>query len=334
MLFYLERDGRFDFDKNGMTLVTYTGGTVRRLRREEILSLRWYPGNKIKPAWQGKAPDYSRELARLKAWAATRGRAVVTGRVRYENGQPAANVPVNVRLRSFDEKTQRLIAPGNARLWMQSWPGRPRGILPLLQAGVRTRADGTFRAEGLTTGIYDIYLASGGIYVTHDLKQRVPDWVVTRNEVVTAREKRVTRASDLVYTRGALMDARVVDAETGKPLEGGVDFSTVPVNLRSNRRWFLFDDEGRVRLRVPTGEIELSFLGYGNISYRDTPSWRLYNLGRDSYDLGKTIIEVDGKARRRTSPVSVRLQIVKGATHRVTFRLRKYVAPPLKRGER
>ena len=148
-----------------------------------------------------------------------RGAAVLTGRVVYANGQAAPNVQVTATMQQkerwaifkgiglayghFDEEPERTI-------WEKT-----QGVFT---AFATTNEQGIYRFNGLTTAPYNLTIGSSR------LKGSAPaDWVAAAHEGVWAKEGEARqRTRELVLTRGALIEGRIVDAIKNVPVGGNV----------------------------------------------------------------------------------------------------------------
>jgi hypothetical protein len=155
--------------------------------------------------------------------------AVVEGRVRYEDGKPAADVRVMAQIQEVHMRglAQGVIDPE----W--TW------------AEAVTRADGSYRLIGLTTASYNV-----------SVEERSGNWVAEAVEGVATRVRRTERLPDLVLTPGGIVEGTVVDEATGKPMPGVHVGCHGPHRPRSSAMIIssLTNAEGHYRLRVAPGE--------------------------------------------------------------------------------
>lgn len=156
--------------------------------------------------------------------------AIVTGRVVYPNGRPAAGIHVFARL--------CLVAPSeNGWQLMVTYE-------PFYMVREITSADGSYRLAGLTTGPYNVLI-----------------WDVSGQRVTAARENlkfqagQTYRLPDFVLTRGAVIEGTVKDEATGKPLPGVTVMCYGPYRPRSSM-WpatTKTDEKGRYVMHVVAG---------------------------------------------------------------------------------
>jgi len=149
----------------------------------------------------------------------------IVGRVVYENGTPAEHVSVFAQPRS------------------------EYGGLEPLDCWTETSADGSYVLPGLTQAGYNVMVGTP------------PDgWVAAALEAVDVAPPQKTPAHDLVLTRGAVVQGRVIDGRTGAPLPRVRVGGHGPSRPRSSGGIFAAntDAKGRYTLRLPPGESVLS----------------------------------------------------------------------------
>lgn len=116
----------------------------------------------------------------------------------------------------------------------------------------KTDAKGFYRLTGIGTGLFDVMAKDpSGSYVGAALGG------------VKATEGKITRLPDLVLTEGAVIKGQVLDADTGKPIEGVYvgAFGTHNPSTTGVLQGTTTDAKGYYRLRVAPGETTLSVDG-------------------------------------------------------------------------
>lgn len=218
------------------------------------------------------------QQAATTEWTAPRGTAVVVGRVVYENGKPAVNVPV---VAVMQRKAQWQLIKGaglgmtnfNDEPGVSRWP-QLRGVMQTLAT---TQADGTYHLNGLTTAPYNLMVAASSNYGGF---LKAPDgWIATAVEGAWSKEGQVTRRTrDIVLTRGGTIEGQVVDKITGQPLAGvNIAHNGPHCPASGDRVMFAISDQaGRFSCRVAPGTTELYIAGpsmndlAGNVRFADT----------------------------------------------------------------
>jgi protocatechuate 3,4-dioxygenase beta subunit len=180
-----------------------------------------------------------------------RGKAVITGRVLYENGRPASGVGVTAAMPTREQQRLRgspnfFDHPGWHASASPAQKQEARNIgkkwLRLQWTSVKTAQDGSYRLTGLTSASYIVFAP------------RATGWAGASISSVTAREKGSVRAPDLILTRGAIIQGKITDKLTGKPLPGVYignhgphsPFDVAPVFTQTDKR-------GHYRMRVAAG---------------------------------------------------------------------------------
>jgi beta-lactamase regulating signal transducer with metallopeptidase domain/ketosteroid isomerase-like protein len=191
-----------------------------KMHRIEVLEMQaWADGRPL------ERRDGSPSGVRLQGPARSAGPAAVVGRVRYEDGDPAAGVRVEARP-------------------MAGFTGRdPRR--PQRQATTDSR--GAYRVEGLPAEPFAVAF----------LSEPNPGW--TGGIVhVTPQENDATRAPDLVLVRSVTVRGIVTEARTGQPLPGVMaTLSTLDdqdgfgtVDTDANGRFYLQGQPGSLIVRL------------------------------------------------------------------------------------
>ena len=259
-------------------------------------------------------------MGKIKRWARGRGSASLAGKVLYEDGRPAAGVNVSIAVNS----TTRDTIPGYASGpdWIMPHL-QPPSVQPLLSQYTKTAPDGTYRVTGLTTTKYRVAVS------THFIRgsSQPPDWAAPAAPLVGAVEARETLVPDIVLTRGALIEVRVVDARTSQGL-ANVFVTGGPRHFSGAVQFgFRTDAQGKAVLRLPTGEMRVS-LGMemaeapGRASIARTPRG-VYAVTRNALAQleDKPPIPFNG---------TTHLTVSAAQTHRLTIRLQPYVATAFK----
>jgi beta-lactamase regulating signal transducer with metallopeptidase domain len=172
------------------------------------------------------------------------GRAVIVGRVVYADGRPAANLRVDAQIQHGSWSKLKI----------------PYGLISeqvrrVLGASTTTEADGSYRLSGLTTAGYNVAIWNEPDPNTTSMAGPL-GWVGAAAEGVRARNGRTVRARDIVLTRGATIEGRVLDRQSGAPLPGLHIGSHGPHRPLSSSgiTSAVTDSNGRFFLRVPPGK--------------------------------------------------------------------------------
>jgi hypothetical protein len=156
----------------------------------------------------------------------------------------------------------------------------------------------------------------------------LPEQVVTNKPAVAAREGQSTTVPDIKMTSGSLLEVRVLDAATQKPLSG-VTVMTAEQSSRSMRPSFVSiidtDAQGRSQFRVPPGSIQI---GFSNQSAPGIRGPAVVSGGKNYSISARAKVETDGKPFPQEREAQTTLQVQSGQTHTVTFRLQEYAPPP------
>jgi hypothetical protein len=142
------------------------------------------------------------------------GNAVIVGRVLYKNGKPAAGLKIYAGSKLGGERNLWGYERNQSNKW--KWP---KEIDELISGRAVTRADGTYRITGIMPERYVVQPIMQDVF-----GRRLPvGWLGPRTgTVVMARAGRVTKASDIVLRRAAIVKLKVVDQASEMPLEGVV----------------------------------------------------------------------------------------------------------------
>ncbi|MDQ3812681.1 MAG: carboxypeptidase-like regulatory domain-containing protein, partial [Armatimonadota bacterium] len=173
--------------------------------------------------------------------------ATIAGKVIFEDGRPARGVEV------FAEQQSERHWSDNS-----SWS---RAI---------TAEDGSYRLTGLTADTFNVMVIEPS-----------GEWIAAAAEGVKTAAGQTSASTDLVLTRGAIVEGTVVDDTTQKPLawvgitshgphyprSSGGGFGSIAVQDKEGRHSAISsyrpsfntsaDDQGRYRLRVAPGEVFL-----------------------------------------------------------------------------
>jgi hypothetical protein len=268
------------------------------------------------------------------------GRASLAGRVVYEDGRPAAGIPVM----AFMQKTQRQALLERAgldqgrydvELNKSTW----KLVRPIVAAEATTGDDGRFQFNGLTSAPYNIVVAkTDGVWVLP-----IEDWVAKAKEGVVAKEGEARRiTTPLVLMRGSLIRGKVIDRENKTALRGVQIAFTGPHFPKSVESAFSAktDIEGRFELRVPPGVTRLYACGppakggSGNdtIYYAGTKEVaETYVIGVDQglyeWDDLKAEATLDGAARKWDG-YEIVVETKAGKNRTITLPLRQVVRQP------
>lgn len=150
--------------------------------------------------------------------------------------------------------------------------GRPASGVEITGGGVvsssrsiLTGADGSYQITGLESGAVRI--------LVRDPKNA---WVAPAIWGVQVQRGKVTRVRDIVLSRGALLQGRVVDAASGRPVPGAqlsADFQENPASSWGGGFAFaIADQQGRYTLRVLPGKGLVSATNYGAKGARHSPT--------------------------------------------------------------
>ncbi len=323
-----------DISFDGGAFQRFTGGFVVKIARdrtrEALLRLERavYVAPSPKPVFKRMPPP--------------QGKATLTGRVVDEAGRGVSGVPV---LALIQQKAQWKLMQGAGLAYSNSdtpnFEQKWASIEPVLSESAVTRADGSFRLNGLTTAPYNLVIATSAKF---GLKPP-PNGVAAAVEGVWVREGQIVRrAAPLVFRRGALIEGRVVDKATGLGL-GGVTFGSngpqLPLSV-DTVMGATSDSQGRFSLRVARGTTSIYIAGPNrrateeDIVYADTQKpANTYRIGtsRGLYGGSDNVqFEVDNGAPqfglnlRSRSKGRIEIEAQNGQTRRLTLRLRRLIA--------
>lgn len=267
-----------------------------------------------------------------------RGTGVITGRVVYEGGQPAASVVVVAAMQSQASLSLEMpymiqhggrIRDKKGDVIGLSYEGPiPEDIERVQSARAVTAADGTYRLVGLTTAPYNLWAAPKGTSPSAEI-QRPWDWVATAAEGVAAREGESAVAPDLTLTHGVVIQGRVLDQATGRPLKGIIVTCHGPQRPASSGQTLntATDGAGRFTLRVTPGHDDLG-IGGVMVDVRGTDEMHDWSAKLDgalwTLDNHFTASVDGGPPRAMKSPVETAAVGVRGGeAHSVVFRLRR-----------
>ena len=190
-----------------------------------------------------------------------RADGVMTGRVVYENGKPAAGIRVVAAmqktarwevLRSARLDNGDFSEPASAKRW-----AKVRGRV---EQTTTTRQDGTFRFNGLTTAPYNIFVDET------DERMRLratPAYVAVAVEGAWARGGQIiNRVQPLVLTRGALVQSRMLRDVDGRPLNNMTLVYYGPQNPESSESAIFIktNANGRFKVRLATGKTQMQIV--------------------------------------------------------------------------
>lgn len=269
------------------------------------------------------------------------GNATIEGRVVDESGAPVRGVPVSAMMQQaakwkLMQGAGLAFSNGNTPNFEKKWAS----IHPVLSQHTKTRADGTFRLEGLTTAPYNLIVGVGSDFGL----QPPPEGVATAVEGVWAKAGQVVRRSrPIVLQRGATIEVQVVDKVTGKGL-GGVTFGSNGPQLPSSIDAVMggtSDSRGRLTLRVAPGITSIYIAGPNqratdeNIVFADNGKpanvYRIGSSGRLYAGSNDVQFEIDGGAPQfglnfgQDTERYIKVQTKNGESHRVVIRLRRLI---------
>lgn len=235
-----------------------------------------------------------------------------------EKGQPLPNVPVSVRMKLHS--LQRFPETLSSSELRQMLPFLPQSVSSFFQNTVQTDVSGNYRFAGLTNAEYEVFVPPYERPALLQAQEKLPQRVPTSRQEVFAEEGQNVKVPAIEMVPGALIEVRVLDKTTGKPLSG------VAITHRSEDRRgqggssprVETDAQGISRFRVAPGK------QYVGISGAMMPKNGRYvvELGSTLYELNKVAVAVDGK--RAEYKGSVGFQVSNGQTHAITFRLQPY----------
>jgi RNA polymerase sigma factor (sigma-70 family) len=169
--------------------------------------------------------------------------AILKGKVRYENGKPAAGIHVGAQMQTYTEgeflRTEKE-GPPSERLkqlmWNDTW----------------TQADGTYTMAVGADFPYNIMV------VPNDITKAGEDdgWVAIADEGVSGHKGRSISVPPLVLTHGGFVTGTITDKLSGKAMEGISIASFGPGSPASSMgpTWSLpSDTKGHYRIRVAPG---------------------------------------------------------------------------------
>ena len=139
-----------------------------------------------------------------------------------------------------------------------------------------TTEEGTFVANALVPGTYSVS-------ITQNADVTMP---VLTGVIVKARQ--TADAGDLTVTPGAFLCGRVLDADSGEPVTSGRIHASGPMTPGSRGQFRApVDEQGRYRLRVCPGEIQIYYGDSGSPYSFDHPSEtvQVTDAGLDGVDL-------------------------------------------------
>ena len=267
-----------------------------------------------------------------------RGTGVMTGRVVYEGGQPAASVVVVAAMQ--DQASLSLEMPymiqhgGELRdekgevIGLSYMGPMPQDIEGVQSARAVTAADGTYRLAGLTTAPYNLWVVPKGTSPSAEI-QRPWAWVAAAAEGVAAQEDKSVIVPDLTLTHGVFIQGRVLDQATGSPLKGIIVTCHGPQRPASSGQTLntATDASGRFTLRVTPGQDELG-IGGVMVNVRGMDEMHDWAAKFDnvlwSLDNHFEAVLDGGPPEQKSSPVdTVTVRAAAGQTPQVVFRLRR-----------
>lgn len=286
-------------------------------------------------AWENNA---------VKVWrlrpAPVPGTASISGRVVYEDGRPAAGIEVVAAM--HDEAETRL----RYGFYVKGKFLKPGGVSGKTHDKTVTDGDGRYDLSGLSTGPFSV------IANTMPLKasqyQEPPAWVAGAANVLLKKSATVP-VNDLILTRGAILQGRVIDAASGRALPG------IHVGCHGPHRplsggWIdysITDAAGFWKLRVPPGRSFLYTAGPVtsrpfHIHWEDSPVYKkdleVIEAGGRVYARSDWVeVRIDGGAPRYLRFSGMRMQQVdtrRGQTHEVLFRFKQLTLSSLRHSTR
>lgn len=194
------------------------------------------------------------------------GTAVLTGRVVYEDGRPAANIRVGAQIQngaqlkmSYASQGQVMLLPSGITLPLPSGAARPTPdqVRQFSGGEAVTGPDGTYRLTGLTEALYNVAV----LPLDPKAIDNSDPFVATAVEGASAAEGKTVALRDLVLTPGGLVSGRVTDM-AGKSLAGIFVGSYGPSRPASSAMIISArtDANGRYQLRVAPGSSRI-YLG-------------------------------------------------------------------------
>ena len=196
------------------------------------------------------------------------GNGILTGRVVYPDGKPAAGIRVVAVLE----------APYIDKLWQ-------KGILKLRPDGEEyteegrqffaeqqnlsavSQADGSFHISGLITGPYDLLVTEGPGKFIYYMIGMPRDWTAAAAIGIWGKQGHTVQLSqNIILTHGIMIQGKVIDTD-GKPLEGIEVASIGPHRPESSDcvACVITDEKGEYSMRVPPGDITVYIAGPSTI---------------------------------------------------------------------
>lgn len=231
------------------------------------------------------------------------GTGTIVGRVVYPDGKPASGVHIAAEMqRAFQ---WQLVQKG-------AIARKPGGVytkkaVDFIQAQnnvmALTQNDGTFRLAGLVTAPYNIKI-TGKPGVVYYLLGMPAQWTAPAAQGVWAKDGETRRrSSDIVLTKGALIEGQVTD-QNGRPLAGIYVASEGPHRPKTgdSAAAAISDKTGHYEARVPPGSI------------------RLYIAG-PFVAMPKTEAVLDGKPQKFEDFPNVSIEAVTGKTYHLNYKL-------------
>ncbi len=277
----------------------------------------------------------STKTASPPIYIAPKGTGLITGRVTYEGGQPAAGIIVvaNMQNNAYLNLTMPYMAQHGGtirdktgKIIGTSYEGPPPpGSEEVVTVFAATAADGTYRLSGVTSAPYNIFAAPHGT-TRNTFLQKPWDWVAPANEGIVAQEGNSVAVPDLVLTHGALLQGRVVEAATGRPLQGIIVKAHGPERPTSSGETLttVTNKDGRYTLHVAPGKSELGIDGV-RLANGGEHDWSM-KIDNALWSLDNRFeTAVDGSApEQKKSPIeTASVETQAGQTHQITFRLRR-----------
>jgi len=268
------------------------------------------------------------------AYVAPKGTGFITGRVVYEGGQPVAGVGVVAAIQNrswlilnmpyISQRAQPLKELGGKMGMFYSGPLAP-GNDKVEWVNTVTAAAGTYRLSVVTTAAYNIFVTA-----PHQSRwaqmDKPSEWVAVADEGVTAQEGQMVTAPDLVLTRGAVIQGRVLEIATGSPLPGIIVKAHGPARPASSGATLttITDNAGRYVLRVAPGKSEMNIDGVRLATGEEHDGSMKINDALWSMENQFVAVVDGGTSMTKSSPVdTVPVTTEAGQTHTVMFKLRR-----------
>lgn len=115
-----------------------------------------------------------------------------------------------------------------------------------------TGDDGSYRLEGLSSGIYGITIEGSIEYVASMLTD------------IKAEEGKTVKAPDIILSKGVIIEGTITEEGTGRPRPGiRLHVSESGTNRTARAIYAESDENGRYTVRVPAGEFEIQLYNKG-----------------------------------------------------------------------